>query len=107
MIDFSTENLTGTVSSTDSSIAISTNDSFKTEKNINDRMVPDSDSKNSNKTNKNNNVMIGLVIAGIIFTIGIILTVKIYLDGRCMRMRSSRRLLSSKGYRYNGAYSMR
>ena len=55
----------------------------------------------------NKTLMMGCLIGGALFVVVIIILIKLYLDGRCIRLRASGLLpSSSKGYRYNGRYSL-
>ena len=68
-------------------------------KTVNNTTVIGKASKNTNKNTGNKSLTTALLITGIIFIIGIILSIKMYLDGRCLKIRPSR--INTKGFRYN------
>ena len=63
--------------------------------------------KSSNNLLEDKPVLMGLLISGALFVVAIIIVVKLYLDGTCIRLRASGLLPSSSNrYRYNGRYSL-
>ena len=69
--------------------------------------IDSSPQKSSNNLLEDKPVLMGLLISGALFVVAIIIVVKLYLDGTCIRLRASGLLpSSSSGYRYNGRYSL-
>ena len=103
MVDLSPENFNK--SSTTSSTLLLSSTSLN-HVNVNET-IDASSKKTSEITLENKTVMMGLLISGALFVVAVIIVIKLYLDGRCIRLRTTRLMLSSsKGYRYNGRYSL-
>ena len=104
MVDLSPKDISIIGRSTKSSISLETStpeNSLKINATIN------LSTPQPNIASENNTLMMGCLISGALFVVVIIILIKLYLDGRCIRLRASGLLpSSSKGYRYNGRYSL-